>query len=394
MNETKKPCVVVAGYIVCGPIGGLVWHHLQYVLGLLQLGYDVLFVEDSQDYPSCYHPATFQLTKDPSYGLAFIQTVFAHHDLKGKWAYFDCHTNQWFGKSRAAVEAFADRAEIYLNLSGADPLREHFRKIPIRVFVDTDPAFTQIRHLTEAAAADVAKQHNRFFTFGENFGKKDCLIPDDGMAWLPTRQPVVLSAWKTGSFVKANAKWTTVMQWDSYREREYNEQIFGMKSLSFAPYLSLPQQLPTEKFELAVGNSTAPLADLIRNGWNPVNSQVPTQTPWTYQRFLSRSKGEWSVAKHGYVVSNSGWFSERTTGYLASGRPAVVQETGFSEFIATGRGLFSFASPDEAMAAIEDVNSNYERHCRWAREIAEDYFRSDKVLSSFLQQCTAATSIN
>lgn len=377
--------IVVAGYIVCGPIGGLVWHHLQYILGLKRMGHDVLFVEDSHDYPACYHPVTFQLTTDPSYGLSFLQNVFEKHGLQKNWAYFNFHTNQWYGKSKQELESFVDTADIFINLSGVDPLREHFQKIPIRVFIDTDPAFTQIRHLTEEEAMNIAKKHNRFFSFGENFGKPDCQIPDDGFQWQPTRQPVVMNAWENTIAANKNGKWTTVMQWDSYKVREFQGKKFGMKSLSFDAYIHLPKKI-NDGIELALGSITAPREKLIAEGWAITDPLPISLNPEAYQSYITQSKGEWSIAKHGYVVSNSGWFSERSCSYLASGRPVVVQDTGFSKFLETGKGLHSFSTIEEAIAAIQNVNENYEQHCRDARTFAKEYFDAKKVLHSLFER--------
>lgn len=388
----KKLNIIIAGYIVGGPLGGLVWHHLQYVLGLHKMRHQVLFVEDSDNYPSCYHPQTHELTTDPSYGLGFIQKVFTQYGLQENWAYYNYHTKIWHGRTSSQVRSCTERADIFINLSGVNPLREMFMNIPVRVLLDTDPAFTQIRHLTEPSAMANARRHTHFFSFGENIGKPHCTIPDDGLHWQPARQPVVFDVWKNTPGNK-NAKWTTVMQWDSYKVREYQGEVFGMKSSSFDDYFSLPQK-HNESFELAIGSATAPKEKLIGYGWNIADPLSITFSPATYQQYIQQSKGEWSIAKHGYVVTNSGWFSERSTGYLSSGRPVVVQETGFSEIIETGRGLFSFASPAEAVAAIEEVNHNYAAHCNWAREIAEEYFRFDKVLSALLQTCQMPVPIN
>lgn len=391
-ESNKKLNIVVAGYIVGGPLGGLVWHHLQYILGLHLMGHHVLFVEDSNDYPSCYHPKSYEVTTDPSYGLDFIQKVFTRYGVRDNWAYYNYHTDVWHGKTFSQVRSFADTADIFINLSGVNPLRDIFVNIPIRVLLDTDPVFTQIRHLTEPAAMANALKHTHFFTFGENIGRACCSIPDDGFQWQATRQPVVLNLWSNQGY-KKNANWTTVMQWDSYKTREYKGHVFGMKSSSFTDYFSLPQKVD-EVFELAVGSTTPPKEKLRQHGWNIINPIEVSLSPADYQQYLRQSKGEWSIAKQGYVASNSGWFSERTTGYLATGRPAVVEDTGFSKIIETGRGLFSFTTPEEVIAAIEEVNSKYEEHCKWAREIAEEYFRYDKVLNGLLHSCKIPVATN
>ena len=382
MLVRQKPCIVIAGYIVCGPVGGLAWHHLQYVLGFQQLGFDVLFVEDSHDYAACYHPKTFQFSTDPSYGLAFIQAVFEQYGLNKRWAYFDHHKMCWLGKSEAEIKAFAKKADFYINLSGIDPLREHFAHIPVRIYVDTDPVFTQIRHLTDKGAMTIAKAHTHFFSFGENIGKDVCTVPKDGFDWMPTRQPVVMNAW-TEMPVGANAKWTTVMQWDSYKVKEFDGKKFGMKSSSFDAYLHLPKHID-DKIELALGSSSAPREKLAAEGWHITDPLPVSLTPQSYQHYIAGSKGEWSVAKEGYVFSNSGWFSERTLNYMASGKPVVVQDTGFSSFLPTGKGLLPFTNLEECIGAIENANVDYAKHSAAAREIVAGYFEAASVLQALL----------
>ena len=310
--------IIVAGYIVSGPLGGLVWHHMQYVIALDRMGFNILFVEHSNDYPSCYNPGSHQLTTDPTYGLAFLTSIFDKYQLSQKWAYYDLYTDKWFGKSGSDVKKIAAEAEIFINLSGLHPVDDIFESIPIKIFVDTDPVFTQIRHLTNAAAMELAKRHTHFFTFGENFSLKDCTIPDDGLPWQPTRQPVVNNLWENQIVPDIDARWTTIMQWDSYDTKEYQGRTYGMKSVMFDPYFSIPSRT-REKFELAIGGATVPEEKFVHEGWSIKNSVDITLTPEGYQDYIRRSKGEWSVAKQGYVNSNSGWFSERTAAYLASG---------------------------------------------------------------------------
>lgn len=373
--------IVVLGYIVRGPLGGLVWHHLQYVTGLRALGHDVLFVEDSDDYPSCYDPSRHVVDTDPSYGLEFATQAFGSADL---WAYFDAHGNRWLGPAASSAKAFCESADVVLNVSGVNPLRDWVAKAPVRALIDTDPAFTQIRHLTDPAARERAMQHTAFFTFGENFGKPGCSIPDDGLPWVPTRQPVTLDAWEitpgpeSGSF-------TTVLQWDSYPPREHDGRRFGMKSDSFAEFLDLPSRSP-ETFELALGTANAPRELLRGNGWCLRDPLAVTKDPSSYQDYIRSSKGEFSVAKHGYVASRSGWFSERSAAYLASGRPVVVQDTGFTDWMRTGAGVVPFSSLEEAAEAVARVSGEYERHCQAAREIAAEYFDAAKVLPALLER--------
>ncbi len=371
--------IVVLGYLVRCPIGGMAWHHMQYAIGLAQLGHDVWFIEDSGDDPwSCYDPTGGMTGPDPTYGLRFASLALACVGFADRWAYHDALTDTWHGPAAdTAVEA-CEQADLVLNLSGANVLRPWVAAAPVRALVDTDPVFTQVRHLTDSARRARALQHNAFFTFGENV-HQHAAIPDDDLPWRPTRQPVVLHEWRVTPG-RADGAFTTVMQWESYASFEYRGQRYGMKADSLASYTDLPSRTD-QPLELALGGETAPRKELRQHGWKLRDPLQPTRDPWTYQRYIRRSKGEFSVAKHGYVAGRSGWFSERSAAYLASGRPVLVQDTGFADWLETGRGVVAFASPDEALAGLREIDDRYDRHCAAAREIAEAYFDSDKVLS-------------
>jgi hypothetical protein len=384
--------IIVLGYLVRGPIGGMAWHHLQYMLGLRQLGHNVLFVEDSDDYPSCYDPSKHEVGTDPSYGLKFASDTFSRLDFGELWAYYDAHSDQWLGPAADGAIRFCDDADAVINVSGVNPLRPWLEAIPHRVLIDTDPVFTQIRHLTNSGAKQRAEQHNAFFTFAESIGTDDCHIPDDGFPWKPTRQPIVLDSWgvsdgpSTGTF-------TTVMQWESYPSVDWNDQKYGMKSESFNLVRNLPRHTSTS-LEMAIGGHRVPRSELQRDGWRLMDSLTVTRTPWTYQRYIQDSRGEFSVAKHGYVVAGTGWFSERTACYLASGRPAVVQDTGFSRHLPCGHGLWAYKDLQSAVDSLDSVQSNYHDQCRAARDLAAEYFDSRKVLSSLLERAQVVERVS
>lgn len=385
--------VLVLGYLVRGPLGGLAWHHLQYVMGLMQLGHDVYFMEDSDDYPGCYDPDSGETGTDPTYGLRFTGETFARLGFGNRWAYFDAPTNRWLGPRAGDARLLCATADLVLNVSGVNPLRSWHLTIPIRVFIDTDPVFTQLRHLQDPGALTAAQGHNVFFTFGENLVRGTGNageagdggiegIPDDGLAWRPTRQPIVLDAWRVEAGPK-DAPFTTVMQWDSYPAREFGGRRYGMKSESFGPYLDLPRRSGCP-FELALAGSSAPRDLLQERGWVLRDPQAVTRNPWTYQDYIRQSRAEFTVAKQGYILGRCGWFSERSAAYLASGRPVVTQDTGFSRLLPTGEGLLAFATPDQALAAIDDVKNRYAFHCRRARDVVESFFDARIVLSGLL----------
>ncbi len=381
--------IIVLGYIVRGPLGGMAWSDLHYLMGLVQLGHDVYFVEDSDDYPSCYDPVRGITDTDPTYGLQFATSIFERFGLGDRWAYYDAHTSRWLGPCANHILGICATADLLLNLAGVNPLRPWLMEIPVRALVDKDPVFTQIRHLSEDAARNRALQHTAFFSFGENIGLSRSTIPKDGLPWQATRHPIFLDAWSVMPGLE-QGKFTTVMLWDSYPAREYNGRRYGMKSDSFGAYIDLPQKAGPI-FDLAVGSPMVPRALLCSKGWALRDPREPTRDPWTYQGYIQQSKAEFSVAKHGYVVSRSGWFSERSASYLASGRPVLIQETGFSDWLQTGAGVISFNTPEEALAGIEEINSRYEFHCQAARAIAQEYFDSRQVLLRLLEDAINPT---
>jgi hypothetical protein len=380
--------ILVLGYLVRGPLAGFAWHHLQYVLGLQRLGHDVYFLEDSDDYPSCYDPDRDVTDADPSYGLRFAARAFESLEIGPRFAYHDAHSSRWLGPCARRVGELWRTADLLLNLSCAGPLRPWLLETPVRVLIDTDPAFTQIEHLTDEDARELARHHTAFFSFGENIQDGRSAIPEDGFPWRATRQPVVLDAWPVtpGPIL---GKFSTVMQWDSYTAREHGGVRYGMKSDSFRDYLDLPQRAG-RVFDLAVGSTPDVRRWLAGRGWGVRDSRGPTRDLAAYQRFIGRSKAEFSVAKQGYVTSRSGWFSERSTGYLASGRPVITQDTGFSAWLPTGAGVLAFDTPDAALAAIDELDAGYAAHCRDAREVAEEHFDSRKVLGRLVEEAMSA----
>lgn len=383
--------VVVLGYLVRGPLAGMAWHHLQYAIGLASLGHDVLYIEDSGDSESCcYDPQRHINATDPTYGLQFAAGVFARAGLGSRWAYHDAHADRWLGPLAGSAVELCQTSDIVLNLSCTNPMRPWLRGIPLRVLVDSDPVFSQVRNLVEPERRALTAQHNRFFTFAQNVGSARCSLPNDGFPWQPTRQPVVLDAWPVMPPSSGSAPYTTVMQWRSYANRRHRGVRLGMKADAFEAYLELPRRVGA-RLELAIG-AGAPRGRLRRAGWrlrNPLEISLDLQS---YQRYLQGSRGEFSVAKEGYVRCRCGWFSERTSSYLASGRPAVVQDTGFSDWLPARDGLWAFEDLDGAIAGIEAVEADYARHCSAARDLVAAFFDARTVLTSLLERACGSAS--
>jgi hypothetical protein len=377
--------IVVVGYLVRAALAGHAWHHLHYVAGLERLGHDVWFLEYGDESACCYDPELDSMVTDPACGLAFAEAAFAAAGLDASWAYHDAHERRWLGPGAAGAESAIERADAVVNLSGAAALAGPLEAVPLRILVDTDPAFTQAAHLADPDVAERARAHTAFFTFAENVGS-GAELPDDGLPWKPTRQPVVLDLWPPRP-APGDGAYTTVMLWDSYPAAAGNGTRLGLKSDSFEPYVDLPGRVRAT-LELALGGA-APRAELAENGWRLRDPRGPSMSLETYQGYIGGSRGEFSVAKHGYVTTNSGWFSERSANYLASGRPVVAQDTGFSDVLPVGEGLLAFHTPDEAVACLEEVEGDHERHSRAARALVEEHFDSQKVLAKLLAEAAS-----
>jgi hypothetical protein len=207
-------------------------------------------------------------------------------------------------------------------------------------------------------------------------------MPTAGVTWVPTHQPIVLDAWPFNPG-PADGPITTVVNWSAYGAREHEGKKYGQKDQEFPPFMDLPRRIG-RRMVMCVGAPEPIKQQLREGGWELADAMAISRTPWTYQQFLRDSHAEFCVAKHGYVVTNSGWFSDRTSAYLASGRPAVVQDTGFSEVLPTGKGLIGWRDPAEVPDALARIQSDYAAHCAAARQIAEDHFDAKRVLTKML----------
>jgi hypothetical protein len=259
------------------------------------------------------------------------------------------------------------------------------------VYLDLDPGFIQMWHVT--GTSDMRfDAHNVFVTVGQAIGATDCTVPTAGREWIPTLQPVVLSHWPAAGAPAPDAPLTTVANWRGYGSIDYNGTFYGQKAHSLRRLMELPLRA-RQPIRLALGihpDEVRDLESLQRNGWQIVDPVTVTGTPDDYQRFVQQSWGELGIAKSGYVTSRCGWFSDRSACYLASGRPVIAQDTGFARYLPTGEGLFSFATSDDVIAAIDTIRLDYPTHSRAARMLAEEHFDSRKVLGSLIDRVMSA----
>jgi hypothetical protein len=379
--------IIVTGQIAQYPLGGVTWFYLHYVLGLKQLGHDVFYLEDSGQWP--YNPTADGLVEGCDYNVEYLKTVMERFGLAGKWAYKFPWQSQWFGLTDEERQELIETADILINVSGTLERPRDYRTIPRLVYLDTDPVFTQVKLARgQEDFRKIVDTHDVHFTYGE---RDSDAVPDTGHRWLKTRTPVVLSEWQTNTPFRE--VFTSIMNWTSHNSIEFNGVRYGQKDEEFKAYMDLPSMVVPNKLELAMGsgkNQRPPTALLEHKGWQLVNPNEVCPDLDSFRQYTQGSMAEWGIAKNGYVRGQSGWFSERSARYLAAGRPVVVQDTGFSDVLPVGEGILPFRTLVEAVAGIRSVVKDYQRHSKAARQIAEEYFDADQVLSRLLEEAHAS----
>ena len=351
--------------------GGATWAVMQYVLGLRSLGHDVWLVE----------PVGEQLD------TRYVGEVVRSFELEERAAFL-------VAGSRCSVGVPYDRLrsvgfDAHLNISGMLIEPELVERIPVRVYLDLDPAFNQLWHHAEGIDMRL-DEHTHFVTVGQALGSPNCAVPTCGVRWITTLPPVDLASWPRVE--SPGADYTTVGNWRSYGSITVDGVHLGQRAHSMRPLFELPRRVrPRLAVAFAIDAAeTSDLHALHRDGWELVDPVLAAGTPSRYRSFVQRSRAEISIAKSGYVASRCGWFSDRSACYLASGRPVVAQETGVNGALPTGRGLLLFRELDEAVAAIEEVESDYAGHAAAARELAVEHLDARRVLRRLLEQVELA----
>ena len=389
----EKLRIVVSGFIGLYPSGGVTWDYIQYPLGFHLLGHDVYYIEDTMQYSRYQSPG--QDWDDASDSVRYLKQTMEHFGLAEKWAYRDVASGKCFGLPISKVLEVCATADIFINVSASAHLRDEYLRIPKRILIDSDPMFTQVQDWDdddpEKSSASIKTLYNKYnylFSFGENINKSDCRIPTFDFKWEVTRQPICLDYWKFTTIDITGSAFTTIMNWSTRKKMKYLGEEWGQKDVEFEKFRDLPQLYNLGKFDLIVADSSKSLDQhkLRQAGWNLFDPLEKIKNFSQYQDFIEASAGEFSVAKQTYVKSNSGWFSCRSACYLAAGKPVIAQETRWSKYIPSGLGLFSFHDLPSALDALHEVTSDIEKHSKAAREVAIEYFDSQKVLSDFLNK--------
>jgi hypothetical protein len=381
---THRGDVIVLHFACQMPLAGIAWQAIHYLVGLEQLGYRAWYVEDGGANP--FDPRANSIAMECDYNVRYLQQVMERYGFGQRWAYWDAINDRYFGLSRNEVRALYAKADALINLCGATRLREEHLACPVRLMIDTDPVYEQIKYATaDPASRAYLDAHTHFFTYGENLGASDCPVPLCGISWRPTRPPVDLALWPASR--DAPGCFTTIGTWENKGKNiEFGgSRYIWSKHVNFLRFIDLPRNRPATCFRLAM----LPPDDAVRSkvsssGWGLVDPRPISADMAHYHDFIVHSRGEFTVAKDIYVRPNSGWFSDRSVCYLAAGRPVVTMRTGFSKFYPVGRGLFEFSTREEALAGIDAIAADYSGHSRAARELAREYFAPDRVLHELL----------
>jgi hypothetical protein len=383
---TSRGTIAVAGSVAQKPgHGGHTWVFLQYLLGLRRLGWDVLLL-DRLDPAECTDDAGAPCPPAESRQARSLRHVMDRFGLGGSFCLLLGDGRDTVGLTRSEAVERVRRSALLFNVMGYLRDQEVLAGAPRRVFLDIDPGFGQM--WKELGLADVFVGHDAFVTIGENIGRPDCPIPTCGLEWVTTPQPVVLEHWPTAP-LPADGPLTSVASWrGAYGPVEHRGAVYGLRVHEFRRFAALPRHCPF-RCRLALDihpSETRDLALLAGNGWELADPRQAAGDPWAYQEFIRASAAEFMVAKGMYAQSACGWLSDRSLCYLATGRPVLAQDTGLRGLYPTGRGLITFTTPDEAVAAAEELRRNYRCHARAARALSEEYFDSDRVLGRLLDR--------
>lgn len=343
-------------------LGGSIWVRRSWAKSLQQLGFDVFLLDELL--PDGTPDAFLELTNE----LGIAGALLDGHEVHG------CTGSE--------LRDRLDDAALLVNLGGHLRNRELLRRPGLRVFVDLDPGYTQTWH---AQGYDVGLAgHDHYFSVGTNVGTASWTLPSGNVTWRPIRQPVVLADWPVSD--NEFTSFSTVGSWrGAFGPLEWQGRSFGPKAHQFRRFATLPRTvgLPFEA-ALAIDPADARDRELLEAGGWQLRDPREVATSDRFARYVSASGAEFSPAQDVYVSTRSGWFSDRTVRYLASGRPAVVQDTGFERALPLGDGLLAFRTAGEAANCTQDVVTRYETHCEAARAIAEEFFSPEAALGPLL----------
>jgi hypothetical protein len=377
------PRLILGSYLVQFPLGGYMSWILQWLVGLRRLGHDVVFVEKAGGAGSCYDPIANAMGDDCSHGVRAVDDLLRRFELEHCWCFVDS-AGRYHGLSRTQIEREFREADVFVDMGTHGAWLGEAADAELRVLIDGEPAATQMKMQARVDSGRELPAYDRYYTVGQNIGSPTSSIPTAGKDWGHVFYPVVCDLFAVRP-PRLHAPFTTVMSWSAHDPVEYDGRVYGAKDVEFEKFFELAK-LSATPIELAVAGRSVPGKRLVDAGFRLRDAHDVSLTYDAFSDYLSGSLGEFSVAKNVFVETNSGWFGDRAAAYLASGRPVVMQETGFSAHLPCGEGLFAVTTVEDAAAALDEISSNPERHSAAALEIAREHLDADHVLGRFLDE--------
>jgi hypothetical protein len=370
--------VIIASWMVRYPLGAVMSWTLQYLSGFRRLGWEVTFVERAGYPASCFDPDLKLMSDDCATGVRAVGSLLDAHGFGTDWCFVDARGNH-HGLDEDELRRRFRTADVFLDM-GMLEWQEEAAGVPVRVWIDGEPGWTQIR-LSEPGAD--RPDFDRYFTVGMNVGTPRSPAPTAGMTWEHIHDPVDTRLVPRSPRRATPARMTGVMNWQSHGTVEHEGVVYGQKDREFPAFAELPTRVGAQ-MELAVAGESAP-RDALRNlGWVVSDPHAATASYERFLTYIEDSAGEFAITKHVFVALRTGCFSDRSALYLARGRPVVMVDTGFGEHLPTGCGLFAVNKVDEAAAAVDAILTNPDAHARAARDIAREYLDTDVVLGRFI----------
>ena len=389
MNVHRDPIIILLGMMTTMPVGGVIWQTIHYLVGLKRLGFDVYYVEDHGMPPSMFTDAVDLDGAEKA--AAFLARTLGRYDLSERWSYHAWHDgDRYYGVGRAVMAQVFRSSAAVINLHGGTLPRPEHMSGGAFIYLETDPVAPQMElHQRVETTREFLDLHTAHFTFGENLGAPDCRVPTppERYQFHPTRQPVVLDFWQEPTNSPGQV-FTTIANWSQpERQMTFEGEVYHWsKHHEFLKFLDLPART-SQEFELALSSYEEADREMLEaRGWRVRPALEFSGNAEGYRQYIMGSRGEWTVAKDQNVRLRSGWFSDRAATYLAAGRPVITQETGFSNVLPTGSGLFAFSSVEEILESIAKINADYPRQSKAASRIALEYFDAQTVLGKLLQQ--------
>jgi len=375
--------VIFGSYLFRYPLGGMMSWVLQFLLGLRKNGCEVYFVEKAGYEKACFDVEKGIMSNDCSYGLREASSLLKRFGLDNKWCFVDYEVN-YHGLSKTRINELFKVADVFIDSGTHGAWSEESMLSNMTAMIDGEPGFTQMKWKNRMDAGKAMPRYDMYFTNGKNIGMPGNTVPTLGLDWKPIYSPVDTTVFMP-SRSEMHAAFSTIMNWQSHTPIVFQNRQYGQKDIEFEKFMALPTMVQ-QTIEVAVAGKGIPEERIRQNKWRLRDAQKVTVSFDSFQNYIRMCRGEFSVCKNVFVATNTGWFSDKSAAYLASGRPVILQDTGFSSHLPVGEGLFAVNNVEEAKEAIERIEADYDHHSKKAREIALEHLDAKTTMHQFLHE--------